>query len=68
MQPRLGDRPARPGALFYLRSRGIGESEARAVLTRGFAAEVLEALPEEALRETVRELFAARLDAAGAKA
>jgi Fe-S cluster assembly protein SufD len=33
-------------ALFFLRSRGIGEEEARLVLTKGFAHEVLERFPE----------------------
>jgi Fe-S cluster assembly protein SufD len=37
-------------ALFYLRSRGIGLAEARAILLRGFAWEVLEELPVERLR------------------
>jgi Fe-S cluster assembly protein SufD len=32
-------------ALFFLRSRGIGEEEARLLLTRGFAHEVLERFP-----------------------
>ncbi len=48
-----------PDALFYLRSRGIGEPAARALLTRGFAAEVLRALPVAALGEALAE----RLDA-----
>jgi Fe-S cluster assembly protein SufD len=48
-------------ALFYLRSRAIGEREARALLTRGFAAEILGALPE-ALREPLAEEFAARVE------
>jgi Fe-S cluster assembly protein SufD len=29
-------------AIFYLRSRGIGEAEASALLTRGFAAQITE--------------------------
>ncbi|HUR24862.1 MAG TPA: Fe-S cluster assembly protein SufD [Candidatus Thermoplasmatota archaeon] len=33
-------------ALFFLRSRGIGEEDARLVLTKGFAHEVLERFPE----------------------
>lgn len=32
-------------ALFYLQSRGLGADAARAVLVRGFAAEMLDALP-----------------------
>ena len=46
-------------ALFYLRSRGIDEAAARALLVRGFAAEVLAALPEPALAETLGDAFAA---------
>src|SRR5207247_3658080 len=33
--------PLDPRALFYLRSRGIGEHEAQRLLTYGFAAEIL---------------------------
>jgi Fe-S cluster assembly protein SufD len=47
-------------ALFYLRSRAIGEREARGLLTRGFAAQILNALPE-ALREPLSEEFARRV-------
>jgi Fe-S cluster assembly protein SufD len=39
--------------LFYLRARGIGEQEARALLTAAFAREVLERLPLAALREAL---------------
>jgi Fe-S cluster assembly protein SufD len=38
-------------ALFYLRSRGIGEQEARRLLTQAFAADVVARLPWPALRE-----------------
>ena len=38
-------------ALFYLRSRAIDTAEARDLLSRGFAHEVLGALPVEALRQ-----------------
>jgi Fe-S cluster assembly protein SufD len=37
--------------LFFLRSRGIGEREARALLAQGFAREALALLPEARLRE-----------------
>jgi len=47
-------------ALFYLRSRAIGERDARALLTHGFAAEILNALPE-ALREPLDQEFARRV-------
>lgn len=57
-----------PEALFYLRSRGIQELDARALLTRGFAAEVLSALPEPSLAEALSSLFVERLEAAGGPA
>ena len=38
-------------ALFYMKSRGIPNSEARKLLTYAFAAEVLETIPVDALRE-----------------
>jgi Fe-S cluster assembly protein SufD len=47
-------------ALFYLRSRAIGERDARALLTHGFAAEILNALPET-LREPLSQEFARRV-------
>lgn len=50
-----------PEALFYLRTRGLGEREARRVLTRGFAHEVTARLPGEALTERVDEILAERL-------
>jgi len=49
-------------ALFYLRTRGLDESAARALLVRGFAAEVLAALPEPALAEALGDAFAALLE------
>lgn len=50
-------------ALFYLRTRGIDEPAARALLVRGFAAEVLAALPEPALAEALGDAFAELLEA-----
>jgi len=47
-------------ALFYLRSRGIGEAPARALLTTAFCHEVLAVLRDAELAAA----FAARLDAA----
>jgi Fe-S cluster assembly protein SufD len=49
-------------ALFYLRTRGIDEAAARALLVRGFAAEVLAALPEPALAEALGDAFALLLE------
>ena len=48
-------------AMFYLRSRGLDEREARTMLTQGFANEVVSAIPSEPLRETLGELVLARL-------
>ncbi len=53
-----------PDALFYLRSRGIGHRQALDLLTRGFAAEILERLEVPALGDAVGELLLARLDEA----
>lgn len=36
--------------IFYLRSRGVGEVEARAILVRAFLAEALDAVADEAIR------------------
>jgi len=52
-------------ALFFLRSRGIGEREARQMLGRAFAADVVEALPSEALRAEVAALVARAIDRIG---
>ena len=47
-------------ALFYMRQRGLTEPRARALLTRSFLAEPLEAVEDE----TVRDALLDRLDAA----
>ena len=52
-------------ALFYLRSRGLGEPDARSMLTRAFAAEIIDALPSAGVRERVESELAARLFGAG---
>ncbi len=52
-------------ALFYLRSRGIDESGARAVLTFAFASEVVNGIAHDALRAEVRGLVARRLGFTG---
>jgi Fe-S cluster assembly protein SufD len=54
-----------PDALFYLQARGIDAADARVLLTRGFAAEVLGALPDEALAEALGSVFAERIDTEG---
>jgi len=48
-------------ALFYLRTRGVGLREAHELLTRGFAAELLEALPVPALGSALAGLLGERL-------
>jgi Fe-S cluster assembly protein SufD len=50
-----------PEALFYLKSRGIGEETARALLTYGFAREVLERVAVEPLQAYLDRLLMARL-------
>ncbi len=50
-------------ALFYLRSRGIPEARARALLVGGFAEEVLARLPAGPLEAYARALVRARLGA-----
>jgi Fe-S cluster assembly protein SufD len=41
-------------AMFYLRSRGIGETEARELLIYAFASEIVDRIKIEAVREQVR--------------
>ena len=49
-------------ALFYMRSRGIGEQEAKAVLTYAFASEVIEALSVPELKILSQKLLAKKLN------
>lgn len=55
-------------ALFYLRSRGLGADEARALLVFAFADDVLATLPRAALREHLEQRLRARLGTAAAEA
>jgi Fe-S cluster assembly protein SufD len=55
-------------ALFYLRSRGIGEATARDLLVQGFASEVLASLPSPALAEGLSDLLREQMRGAGAAA
>ena len=48
-------------SLFYLRSRGIPQAEARALLTAAFCRAVLDDLPNETLREHLSTLLIAHL-------
>jgi Fe-S cluster assembly protein SufD len=50
-----------PAALFYLRSRGLGESEARSALTRAFAGAVLARVDEPSLSARVQHELDQRL-------
>ncbi|MGH7520425.1 MAG: Fe-S cluster assembly protein SufD [Gemmatimonadales bacterium] len=53
--------PLDPRALFYLRSRGIGEHEARRLLTYGFAAEILGRMDVASLRAQLDRIVRDRL-------
>ena len=48
-------------ALFYLRSRGLGEERARDLLTRAFALEMLDALPVAGLGEGLDDVVLEQL-------
>jgi Fe-S cluster assembly protein SufD len=50
-------------ALFYLRSRGIGQEEAKGLLTYAFASEMVNLIPLGPLRSRVQELVTSRLPA-----
>jgi Fe-S cluster assembly protein SufD len=53
-----------PAALFYLRSRGIGEEEARGLLTWAFASDLVHDLPVPSLRRAVQGHLLTRLEGA----
>ena len=53
--------PLDPRALFYLRSRGVGEAEARRLLTYGFAAEILGRMDVAPLRAELDRVVRERL-------
>ena len=48
-------------AMFYLRSRGLGVSESRAMLVRAFAGDILNRVRIEPVREYLEEMLTARL-------
>jgi len=50
-----------PAALFYLRSRGIGEEPARALLTYAFASDVVARMKVEAIRTRITAFLQSRL-------
>lgn len=49
-------------ALFFLRSRGLAEREARSLLTYAFCAELIEAVKPETLRDALAKLVQARFE------
>ena len=51
-----------PEAIFYLKSRGIGDAAGRKLLTRGFAGEVVRRVAPEALRRAVEAAVFERLE------
>src|SRR3989441_1631226 len=53
--------PLDPRAVFYLRSRGVGEPEARRLLTYGFAAEILGRMEVAPLRAQLDSIVRGRL-------
>lgn len=53
-------------ALFYLRSRGIGEDAAKAFLVHAFASEVLSSVQLAPVKEYVESIISSRLDAQAA--
>jgi len=54
-----------PTALFYLRSRGIGEAAARSLLTYAFASDLVRRLEVEPVRRAVERNLQARLPQPG---
>ncbi len=52
-------------ALFYLRARGIGASEARAMLVRAFADELVERVEHDGLRAEIANWIGERMDRVG---
>jgi Fe-S cluster assembly protein SufD len=57
-----------PLSLFYLRSRGIGEAEARSLLTYAFAADVIERIRVPEVRRSLFASLGRRLPGVGAVA
>jgi Fe-S cluster assembly protein SufD len=54
-------------ALFYLRARGIGASEARALLVGAFAREVVERVQDAGVRAEIGAWIGERMDRVGAE-
>ena len=51
-----------PSALFYLRSRGLSHDQAKVLLTRAFAGQILRQLPIEGVKNTVDQMIERKLD------
>lgn len=56
--------PIDPNQIFYLRARGLTEAEARRTIVMGYLEPVVAALPLEEDSDRLREVLAAKLDAA----
>ena len=56
--------PIDPNQIFYLRARGLTEAEARRTIVMGYLEPVVAALPLEEEGDRLREVLAAKLDAA----
>jgi len=56
-----------PTALFYLRSRGLDASEARALLIRAFAESILETIEPKGLRDALEHWMRERFARTGAR-
>lgn len=52
-----------PEQIFYLRSRGIEDAEARRLLMLGFFEEVIERIPQDFIRERVQDIIRERMPA-----
>ena len=51
-------------AVFYLRTRGLGEQDAINVLTRAFAGEILDLIASETMRAQLNQLVISKLESA----
>lgn len=56
--------PIDPAQIFYLRSRGLTDAEARRTIVMGFLEPVVAALPLDAEAERLRDVLATKLDLA----
>ena len=54
-----------PDAIFYLRSRGIGQADAVQILTRAFAGELVGRVRVDAVRQQLDRLVSNRLTRTG---